>query len=73
MVKAMSKQKRDAIQAFRDALYRMVDDPASDRTVRWSRCGQYFILTDLVVFKDSILPMYFSGIKYLTFHRYLNQ
>ena len=72
MVKARSKRRQEAIKEFRDTLYRMVDSPASDKYIRWSRCGEHFIMANTDQFNFHILPVYFPGLKPKTFHRYLN-
>jgi heat shock transcription factor 1 len=53
-------------------LYKMVESPETNKIVRWTKSGHAFIISDFAAFTSSVMCMYYPGIKFMTFHRYLN-
>ena len=57
---------------FLNKTYDMVDDPASNRVVSWSRGGASFVVWDPHTFVMSLLPKYFKHNNFSSFVRQLN-
>ncbi|GAB4830421.1 hypothetical protein Ancab_020057 [Ancistrocladus abbreviatus] len=57
---------------FLTKTYEMVDDPATDRVVSWSRGGQSFVVWDPHAFSTDLLPRYFKHNNFSSFVRQLN-
>ena len=45
---------------FLTKTYDLVEDPATDQVVSWSHAGNSFIVSDLHVFADTLLPRLFK-------------
>ncbi|KAE8793210.1 acyl-CoA-binding domain-containing protein 4 [Hordeum vulgare] len=45
---------------FLTKTYDLVEDPATDQVVSWSRAGNSFVVSDLHVFADTLLPRLFK-------------
>ncbi|GAB4841642.1 hypothetical protein Ancab_022356 [Ancistrocladus abbreviatus] len=57
---------------FLSKTYEMVDDPATDRVVSWSRGGHSFVVWDPHAFSTNLLPRYFKHNNFSSFVRQLN-
>ncbi|KAJ3669896.1 hypothetical protein LUZ60_010220 [Juncus effusus] len=57
---------------FLNKTYEMVDDPATDRVVSWSRAGNSFVVWDPHGFATTLLPRYFKHNNFSSFVRQLN-
>lgn len=65
--------KLEKSQNFIRKLYMMVDDPATNHVVRWTKNCDAFIVFDFCAFKNTVLTQYFPDVKYISYHRYLNK
>ncbi|XP_042019243.1 heat stress transcription factor A-7a-like [Salvia splendens] len=57
---------------FLTKTFDMVDDPATDGVVSWSRGGHSFVVWDPHAFSSSLLPRYFKHSNFSSFVRQLN-
>ncbi|XP_052185536.1 heat stress transcription factor A-6b-like [Diospyros lotus] len=57
---------------FLSKTFEMVDDPACDRIVSWSRGGYSFVVGDPHAFSTNLLPRYFKHNNFSSFVRQLN-
>ncbi|OWM83130.1 heat stress transcription factor A-2c-like [Punica granatum] len=57
---------------FLKKTYEMVEDPASDAVVSWSRNGKSFVVWDQHEFSKDLLPKYFKHNNFSSFIRQLN-
>ncbi|GMH27952.1 hypothetical protein Nepgr_029795 [Nepenthes gracilis] len=57
---------------FLNKTYDMVDDPATDRVVSWSRGGHSFVVRDPRAFSTDLLPRHFKHNNFSSFVRQLN-
>ncbi|KAJ1981346.1 Flocculation suppression protein [Dimargaris verticillata] len=58
--------------AFVNKLYSMVEDPANQPLIHWSRCGEKFTVTNHNELAREILPRYFKHGNWQSFVRQLN-
>ncbi|KAJ1981638.1 Flocculation suppression protein [Dimargaris xerosporica] len=58
--------------AFVNKLYSMVEDPANQSLIHWSRCGKKFTVTNHNELAREILPRYFKHGNWQSFVRQLN-
>ena len=63
--------KRGAPQVFPRKLYQILQNE-KDETVRWTKGGHSFIITDMETFTSETLLSYFRHTKYSSFQRQLN-
>ncbi|KAL1547196.1 homogentisate 1,2-dioxygenase [Salvia divinorum] len=57
---------------FLTKTFDMVDDPATDAVVSWSRGGHSFVVWDPHAFSSTLLPRYFKHCNFSSFVRQLN-
>lgn len=61
-----------AAPPFLTKTYELVDDPATDEIVSWSRARNSFVVWDSNKFSTTLLPRYFKHGNYSSFIRQLN-
>ncbi|XP_071487549.1 heat shock factor protein-like [Diadema antillarum] len=65
--------KSPSVPAFLSKIWLLVNDKNSDEYIRWSKEGDCFIISDRVMFAESVLPHFFKHNSMASFNRQLNQ
>ncbi|KAI8865533.1 hypothetical protein GQ42DRAFT_110372, partial [Ramicandelaber brevisporus] len=61
-----------ASASFVPKLYEMVSDPKLDHLISWTVSGRSFVVKDVDVFENLVLPAYFKHNNFQSFQRQLN-
>lgn len=68
-----SNSQQASIPEFVSKLYRMLQDPSTERVVSWTLSGDSFVIKDPSEFAKNVLPRHFRHSNFASFVRQLNK